>query len=1075
VQITSTDTGAQLAAGPYFVEQVPSATTILYTARAAGTINNTLTGYVYARPDSYFIHRPFDGGVQLGTGGPAHGATAIRMSKKYIRYQSGKGVMYNTGALFAPNYNVANITSTGTTVGSIITITTDDVDHGCQVGGVITLSGVTTSGYNGNYTVFSVSTERILTVVAQQTLGSTTPLISANCFISVRNWHGSTVRAGIFDDQNGIFWQYDGINLAVVKRSSTFQIAGSIALAQNSNQVTGSGTRFTQQLAAGDRIVIRGMTHIISQITSDTSLSITPDYRGTADLTSAKAAKTIDLIVPQPYWNRDTLNGNGDSGYNIDVTQMQMIGIQHTWYGAGFIDFMLRGSNGDYVFAHRFRNSNVNTEAYMRSGNQPVRYEVINEGAKSKLTAAVTSSDTVLPLENTYYFPTSGTVIVDAELIIYTANNGTSLVGCTRASTLTQFAAGSLRTFTGGSATSHALNTGVVLVSNTITPIISHWGSAYMIDGQFDSDRGYIFNYAATGVSASVNTATAFLIRLAPSVSNAQTGDLGIRELLNRAQMLLSNISITSDAVTGGGAIVVQGVLNPINYPTDPTLITWTGLNSLGAGGQPSFAQIALGGSVTWGGGASTSTATVQGAFTTTLTAKSFAPSSLSLTATSFSTINQTLTAWSFAVSTNPTYNSAFSTSRTDFLIPTSTVTALSTPLFVGDIISASPYVIGGQTIVSITNNYISLASTQYTRIVMSAAANLSSPAAASNGAANISVQFTSILSQKYNTALSASRNDFLIPNSQLSTLAVTDSLSVATYLTSPHTVSSITANYATINSVSYALIVMSGVANATSSAGSGNNVTVTSTSAATSSYGSALNISRNDFLITDAQYTTSGIATSDILSLGTYITGGQTISTITPSYININGVNYTRIIMSAVANATSTSGSGNDQTVTVTAAGSAANYGSTNYLFFTSASWVASGATIGTKIASNYTQFPAGTSVAATATRTYGATTVYRVTFTQSANTTIASGATPTFQFGAAYALPGEQVFSFVNNPGNTDSLDLTGLKEMTSTAIGGRGTFPNGPDVLAVNVYKVSGTATPVNVILRWSEAQA
>ena len=92
-----------------------------------------------------------------------------------------------------------------------------------------------------------------------------------------------------------------------------------------------------------------------------------------------------------------------------------------------------------------------------------------------------------------------------------------------------------------------------------------------------------------------------------------------------------------------------------------------------------------------------------------------------------------------------------------------------------------------------------------------------------------------------------------------------------------------------------------------------------------------------------------------------------------------------------------------------------------------------------------------------------------------QAANTTIASGATITWQFGAQYALPGEQVFSFIANPGNTERLDLDALKELTSTAIGGRGTFPNGPDVLAINVYKVAGTATPTNVILRWGEAQA
>jgi len=47
--------------------------------------------------------------------------------------------------------------------------------------------------------------------------------------------------------------------------------------------------------------------------------------------------------------------------------------------------------------------------------------------------------------------------------------------------------------------------------------------------------------------------------------------------------------------------------------------------------------------------------------------------------------------------------------------------------------------------------------------------------------------------------------------------------------------------------------------------------------------------------------------------------------------------------------------------------------------------------------------------------------------------------------------------------------------LKELTNTTLGGRGTFPNGPDVLAINVYKSGGVSTTANIILRWSEAQA
>jgi hypothetical protein len=178
---------------------------------------------------------------------------------------------------------------------------------------------------------------------------------------------------------------------------------------------------------------------------------------------------------------------------------------------------------------------------------------------------------------------------------------------------------------------------------------------------------------------------------------------------------------------------------------------------------------------------------------------------------------------------------------------------------------------------------------------------------------------------------------------------------------------------------------------------------------------------------------------------------------------------------MSGNANLTSGAGSANSVVVTITAALSAASYVNKNYLFFTSGSWLASNAGVSTKLATSNAQFAAGSSITAVESRTFGATTVYRVVFNQSANTTIASGATITWQFGAQYALPGEQVFSFIANPGNTERLDLDALKELTSTAIGGRGTFPNGPDVLAINVYKVAGSATPVNVILRWGEAQA
>ena len=91
--------------------------------------------------------------------------------------------------------------------------------------------------------------------------------------------------------------------------------------------------------------------------------------------------------------------------------------------------------------------------------------------------------------------------------------------------------------------------------------------------GMFDEDRGYIFSYTEPNIEITGIKKTAFLIRLAPSVSNAIIGDLGERELLNRAQLLLQGLEVTSEA-NATGSIVIEGILNPQNYPTNPALIS---------------------------------------------------------------------------------------------------------------------------------------------------------------------------------------------------------------------------------------------------------------------------------------------------------------------------------------------------------------------------------------------------------------------------------------------------------------------------------------------------------------------
>jgi hypothetical protein len=584
----------------FVISSVPSLTSIVFTARTGGIVAPG-TPIIYALSNSSVIHRSFDGGVLVSTKTPTFGASTVRVSKKYFRYQSGKGLLWSTGTLFRPNYDIQVLTASGTAIGSTVTLKVDDVDHGLQIGATITVSGVATSGYNGTYVVTNIIDDYTFTFLATQLLGATTAIMQQTSSISVDDWHGAVVRAGTFDDQNGMFWEYSGSILSVVRRKAVQQLSGTVAINIGSNTVTGTSTRFTQQVQVGDKIVIRGMTQYVTQVSSNTSMTVTPDYRAVVNASGVKATVVQETRIPQSEFNIDKIDGTGPSGYNINLSKMQMMGLQYTWYGAGFIDYMVRGADGNWVYAHRLKNNNVNTEAHMRTGNLPVRYSVDNDGSPALcyLTANITDSDTTIPVNSTAFFPAlAGTLYIDNELINYATKTSTSFLGCTRAITLNQYVSGSYRTATAGAAAAHTAGTGIIMASNTCSPTLSHWGSALICDGLFDTDRGYIFNYQRSAVSISTTTVTMFLIRLAPSVSNSQIGDLGVKDLLNRSQLLLNSVAVqTYNQASSPGSVIVEGVLNPKNF----TSAVWSSLNLESQGGQPSFAQVAT--TVVWSSG----------------------------------------------------------------------------------------------------------------------------------------------------------------------------------------------------------------------------------------------------------------------------------------------------------------------------------------------------------------------------------------------------------------------------------------------------------------------------------------
>jgi len=582
--------------GSFYLVSVPSTTTFTYTAKAGAAVSGSLAGVINVRTNAVFVPRPFDGGVFLGPGSPTRGAAAVRQTKKYFRYQSGKGILFTSGTMLKPTFDVTAISADGTIVNSNITITTD-LPHGLNDGAVVTLSGVTTSGYNAaGYVVTSITSDESFVVQAQGALGSATPVLGQQPRINVTNWHGSSIRAGIFDDQNGIFWESDGQSINVVQRSSTFQLAGTVNVAAGSNLVTGDALcRFDDQLNTGDVVVIRGMTHSVTSILSNQRMTIVPTFRGVANQTRVKACLRNEIRVRQADFNIDPLDGTGPSGFTLDGSKMQMLGVEYSWYGAGYVQWIVRGQDGTFYPAHRRPNNNLNNEAYMRSGNLPARYEAINETATSSLDGAIDASQTTITLRDATDYPAASVtypvfVMIDSEIIKYSGKSGNNLTGCTRAATFTQWAEGSSKSYTSSAAASHPDNSGVILISNTCIPRVNHWGSSVIMDGNFDGDEGYQFTFNRTnyGMPSTVGEKqVAFCMRLSPSVSNSVIGLLGERDLINRAQLSLASMIVNVSA----GRYLIEGILNPSNI--DAANTEFDGLNNLGGGFQPSFTEFA--------------------------------------------------------------------------------------------------------------------------------------------------------------------------------------------------------------------------------------------------------------------------------------------------------------------------------------------------------------------------------------------------------------------------------------------------------------------------------------------------
>jgi len=394
-------------------------------------------------------------------------------------------------------------------------------------------------------------------------------------------------------------------------------------------------------------------------------MTISPAYRGaTADYVII--SKTQDTKYPQSSWNIDKCDGTGPSGYNIDLAKMQMFYIDYSWYGAGFIRWGFRGPTGDVIYCHKIPNNNVNTEAYMRSGNLPARYESESLPPTTKITGNVGASDTFVGIASTAGFPTAGTILIrnaeTYEYCNYTGIGTTAITGLTRGRsgstslaltvasganvatatttnlqigqrviggfpegtyissigtgniTLSQAATSANPTViaapmgaTSGQAFTYSATdpVAVELAFPTYGPSISHWGTSVIMDGRFDDDKSLVFTYGqktTTSISPGAANAKALL-----AIRVAPSVDNGVAAAFGQRELInRMQLVLRNLGISIRGSttsnILVQAYLNA----TPSTATTWTNAVGNVSGVQnSSLAQIAdyAGGSTTVTGG----------------------------------------------------------------------------------------------------------------------------------------------------------------------------------------------------------------------------------------------------------------------------------------------------------------------------------------------------------------------------------------------------------------------------------------------------------------------------------------
>ena len=445
----------------------------------------------------------------------------------------------------------------------------------------------------------------------------------------VREWANSRLRAGMFDDQNGLFYEFDGQDLYAVRRSSVKQLSGSANVTFQKTLVTGNDTQFVSQLQEGDFIVLRGQSYKVSSILSETAMHVSPPYRG---ITSEEVtiSLTVDTRIKQSNFSIDPVVGTGVTGYNLDINKIQMVYIDYAWYGAGKARFGFKDAEGEVVYVHEFIHNNQLTESYFRSGNLPARYEVANIGQPDYVPALTHWGTSVImdgkfDEDEAYLFTAAGSTITftgsgsltttgrveNTNQIRYTdlgrtlRETDTSLYNEIR---FNYYVKGDNYAAVDEVSSGTPITGGTLLdeTTTTLTPFQypdSPSEAVIPINRRPSSTTAANTNFSFGSANASLlvgKSQPLVSMRLGPSVDNSNIGALGVREIINRMQLRLKSVGVvtTHDIEV---QLILNGQLNNTAWERlagTPSLSQYIphSINDVVTGGIPIFQFLVPGG-----------------------------------------------------------------------------------------------------------------------------------------------------------------------------------------------------------------------------------------------------------------------------------------------------------------------------------------------------------------------------------------------------------------------------------------------------------------------------------------------